>query len=56
MSRDQRVEDNWALIRAQELAKEYKLPLKVVFNLVPKFLEATLRQYSFMIDGLKEVE
>ena len=26
------------------------------FNLVPKFLDATLRQYSFMIEGLKETE
>ena len=28
----------------------------MVFNLVPRFLQATLRQYGFMITGLKEVE
>jgi len=56
MSRDQRAEDNWALIYAQELATKSAVPVHVVFNLVPKFLAATLRQYSFMIDGLKETE
>lgn len=48
--------DNWALIRASEIAQSLKVPLKVVFNLVPKFLEATARQYGFMIKGLREVE
>ena len=56
MSRDQRVADNYALIYAQGIASQRKLPLKVVFNLAPKYLEATLRHYSFMIGGLKEVE
>jgi deoxyribodipyrimidine photo-lyase len=56
MSRDQRVHDNWALIFAQKLAVERKIPLVVVFNLVPDFLEATIRQYGFMLKGLKEVE
>lgn len=56
MSRDQRVHDNWALIFAQKLAIEKKKPLAVVFNLVPDFLEATIRQYGFMLKGLQEVE
>lgn len=56
MSRDQRVQDNYALIYAQEIAFAHNIPIKVVFNLVPKFLQATLRQYSFMLDGLREVE
>ena len=56
MSRDQRVVDNWGLLYAQELAKKNKTSMAVVFCLVPTFLGATLRQYSFMIDGLKEVE
>jgi deoxyribodipyrimidine photo-lyase len=56
MQRDQRVDDNWALIEAFNLAKKNDEPLIVVFNLVSKFLEASLRQYSFMIEGLKEVE
>jgi deoxyribodipyrimidine photo-lyase len=56
MSRDQRVRDNWALLFAQELALEEKAPLAVVFCLVPDFLDATMRQYGFMLKGLQEVE
>ena len=56
MSRDQRVHDNWALLFAQKLALEKKKSLGVVFNLVPDFLEATIRQYGFMLKGLQEVE
>jgi deoxyribodipyrimidine photo-lyase len=56
MSRDQRVHDNWALLFAQQLAIEKKKSLVVVYNLVPDFLEATIRQYGFMLKGLQEVE
>lgn len=56
MSRDQRVYDNWALLYAQKLALENNKHLVVVFNLVPDFLEATIRQYGFMLKGLREVE
>ena len=56
MQRDQRVNDNWALIYAYEQARLNGKPLLVVFNLVSNFLQATLRQYHFMIEGLKEVE
>lgn len=54
--RDQRAIDNHAMAYAQSVAVAHNVPLKVVFNLVPKFLEATLRQYAFMIKGLEEVE
>lgn len=56
MSRDQRAHDNWALLFAQKLALEKKKSLVVIFNLVPNFLEATIRQYGFMLKGLQEVE
>jgi deoxyribodipyrimidine photo-lyase len=56
MQRDQRVNDNWALLYAQELALEMKQPLIVVFCLVQEFLEASPRHYKFMFDGLTEVE
>ena len=56
MSRDQRVADNHALLAAQKRAMELKQPLAVVFNLVPGFLGATIRQYGFMLRGLEEVE
>ena len=54
MSRDQRIHDNWALIHAQEIAIQDARELHVVFCLVPSFLEATLRQFDFMLKGLKE--
>ena len=44
MSRDQRVEDNHAMLYARGCAAAHNVPLKVMFNLVPTFLEATLRQ------------
>ncbi|XP_043073832.1 CPD photolyase [Puntigrus tetrazona] len=56
MSRDQRVQDNWALIYAQQLALAEKLPLHVCFCLVPRYLDAAYRQYAFMLKGLREVE
>lgn len=56
MNRDQRVQDNWALLYAQELAIKHKKELKVIFYLSNEFLGATLRQYQFMIDGLTELE
>jgi deoxyribodipyrimidine photo-lyase len=56
MSREQRVKDNWALLYAQELAMERKVPLLVIFSLVPHFLGANLRQYDFMLKGLAGVE
>ncbi|MEJ2103489.1 MAG: deoxyribodipyrimidine photo-lyase, partial [Ignavibacteriaceae bacterium] len=56
MSRDQRAHDNWALLFAQKLAKEKNTLLMVIFNLVQDFLEATIRQYGFMLKGLNQVE
>lgn len=56
MQRDQRVDDNWALLYASEQARLRSVPLLVIFNLVSVFGNATLRQYDFMIAGLREVE
>ncbi len=56
MSRDQRVDDNWALLAAQEYAIEKKQGLAVIFCLAKKFIGAGNRQYDFMLNGLKEVE
>lgn len=56
MSRDVRVQDNWAFLFAQKLALKNKVPLHVVFCLVPTFLDATMRHYKFMLKGLEEVE
>ena len=54
MSRDQRAQDNWSLFYAQQLAIEREEQLLVIFCLVPTFLEATMRQYGFMLRGLAE--
>ncbi len=56
MSRDQRVQDNWAMLYAQKLALKQQFPLHVAFCLVPTFLSAPLRAYRFMLKGLREVE
>jgi deoxyribodipyrimidine photo-lyase len=56
MQRDQRINDNWAIIYAQLEALKRNQNLIVVLNLVPKFPDATLRQYDFMLGGLKEIE
>lgn len=56
MSRDQRMEDNWALIHAQDEALRRNAPLEIVFCLASAFLGAALRHYHFMFQGLMQVE
>lgn len=56
MQRDQRVEDNWALLYAAQMAATRAVPLAVVFNLVNTFGQTTYRHYDFMFRGLAEVE
>ena len=54
MQRAQRIEDNWSLLYAKEFADKHNQPVIIVFNLFPSFLEATLRQFDFMLKGLAE--
>ena len=54
MSRDQRLHDNWALLKAQELAIQNESGLSIVFCLSASFLGANIRHYGFMLRGLKE--
>lgn len=56
MSRDQRVQDNWALLFAQELALKQKSPLIVVHNLLPQYLGGSSRQFDFKTNSLQKVE
>ena len=57
MGRDARVQDNWALLHAAELAAKHGLPLSVVYCMPPPSgPEATLRRYDFLLGGLAEVE
>lgn len=55
MQRDQRAEDNWALLYAMSQAQQRQVPLLVVFNLVATYGDATWRHYDFMLQGLEEV-
>ena len=54
MSRDQRAQDNWALLHAQQEALARQAPLRVIFILAPDFLHAQPAQVRFMLDGLQE--
>lgn len=56
MSRDQRAEDNHALIFSLELAAGSGAPCHAAFCLAPGYPGAALRHYSFMIEGLCETE
>jgi deoxyribodipyrimidine photo-lyase len=56
MSRDQRVEDNWALLEAQKRAMQYKGSVIVVFCLQKSFKNANQAQFKFMLEGLRQVE
>jgi deoxyribodipyrimidine photo-lyase len=56
LSRDQRADDNWALLFAAEKAKETGAPLVTVFCLDPAFPGATARHAHFMLTGLAETE
>jgi deoxyribodipyrimidine photo-lyase len=54
IQRDRRCADNWALLRAMEHAKEQRAPVIVVFCLASEYLDATWRQYHFLLVGLQE--
>ena len=54
MQRDKRVQDNWALIFAQNLAIEYQVPLLVCYSYIGQFPKANLRQYEFLFRGLEQ--
>lgn len=56
MFRDQRLDDNWALICAQKFALQHKCPLYVTFYLMSHYSVAGLRQYEFMLKGLQQIE
>ena len=55
MARDQRINDNWALLYAQQLAGERDGLVRVVFCLDGAGLAKTKRHADFMVRGLREV-
>ena len=54
MTRDKRVADNWALIAAQKVAIDNKVPLIVCFQYLGDFPSSNIRQYGFLMRGLQE--
>ncbi|MBF7097396.1 deoxyribodipyrimidine photo-lyase [Alkalibacter sp. M17DMB] len=54
MSRDQRIEDNWALIYAQNQAETTKKSLTILFCLDENYPSATRNHFDFMTTGLLE--
>jgi deoxyribodipyrimidine photo-lyase len=56
MQNAQRTEYNHALEYAIKRANDLNKPLVVMFFLITNYPSANYRHYSFMIDGLKEVE
>jgi len=55
MSRDQRAEDNDALLAAQKHAQGLGVPLVVLFALYPASSKRAKEHASFMLEGLREV-
>jgi deoxyribodipyrimidine photo-lyase len=51
-----RVPDNPALLYAIEKADELKIPVLTVFGLTTGYPEANLRHFTFLIEGLRDVE
>ncbi len=56
MQASQRTEYNHALEYAIALANEHHIPAVVLFGLTDAFPEANLGHYTFMLEGLKDVE
>lgn len=56
MNREMRINDNWALLYAQQLAKENKTSLVIIYNLVTGFLGGGNRQLRFKKETLLEIE
>jgi deoxyribodipyrimidine photo-lyase len=55
MVRDQRTEDNWALLFSQDLAIKQKQPPIVACPIAADYQDISQRQLNFMIQGLKQV-
>jgi deoxyribodipyrimidine photo-lyase len=61
MSRDQRIQDNFALIAAYKHYKSLindnsKIKLIIAFNIYPNVKNRVLDQYEWMIEGLKKLQ
>ena len=56
MNREMRVQDNWALLYTQHLAKKFSRPFAVMYNLDPQFIDGGSRQVEWKLQSLKNVD
>jgi deoxyribodipyrimidine photo-lyase len=49
----QRIDQNYALYKAIEIANELNKPLQVLFVLNPNYPESNLRHFQFMLEGIE---
>lgn len=56
MAREQRVDHNWALLYAAEVANNQQVPLVVLFAMGPMFCGGSKRHNDWMIASLQNVE
>jgi deoxyribodipyrimidine photo-lyase len=49
----QRIDQNYALYKAIEIANELNKPLQVLFILNPNYPESNLRHFQFMLEGIE---
>lgn len=54
--RDLRLHDNWAVVHSQNIADILESKMYIVFSVLDNFLDASIRQYSFLKEGLVELE
>ncbi len=55
MQQSQRTENNFALAHAAKAANALNVPLRVVFCVAERFLDANARHYAFLLEGLKSL-
>jgi deoxyribodipyrimidine photo-lyase len=55
VARDVRVQDNWALLHALNLANSRQVPLLVLFAVAPMFNNGSARHNEWMVQGLQEL-
>lgn len=56
INRDIRLRDNWALVATARMAKELEVPFGILYSLDPHFLGGGLRQLTFKVEALRELE
>ena len=53
MVREKRINDNWSMSVAQEIALKNKVPLYVCFQYLGNFPKSNIRQYNFLFKGFR---